>query len=244
MLPKIGIYKFDIESYLCDFKGNVRLSLIGDYILHAATLHAQERGFGYEEMIKDNCTWVLSRMVIEIFEYPQTNDTLVVETWVENVSRFFTQRCFRFLNQNQKIIGYAHTIWAAININTRKPIDILAWSPEISSYVGDIQNFPIEKNCKIPQVHNDNPVFYIVKYSDIDINKHTNSVRYMEHNMDMFDFSILNEKNIRRFEIMYSMESNFGDKLSFYKQEINPNEFLIEIKKEDVSICRSKIIWE
>jgi len=243
MFSKTGSYQFHIESYLCDFKGNVRLPLIGNYMLHAATIHAQERGFGYEVLMKDHLAWVLSRMSVEIYEYPQNEDDLIVETWVENVIRFFTQRCFRLMNQQKKIIGYARTIWAAIDITTRRPIDILVWRPDVCDYLDDTIDCPIEKPGKIAQVHHDHAISYIVKYSDIDINKHMNSIRYLEHNIDLFDLSMFDRKTIRRFEIMYLAESSFGDIVTFYKQEVNPNEFLIETRKEDASICRSRIIW-
>lgn len=244
MLSRTGLYKFHIESYLCDFKGNVRLPLIGNYLLDAATAHAQERGFGYEMMINNNYAWVLSRMAIEIYEYPQNEDILHIETWVDDVTRFFTQRNFRLKNKKGKIIGYSKTIWAAIDINTRRPIDILAWHPDLSNFIDHTIDCPIEKPCKILQTHNNASTLYNVKYSDIDINKHMNSIRYMEHNIDLFDLNILDKKDIKRFEIMYLAESSFGDELVFYKQEVTPDEYLIETKKDGHSVCRSRIIWE
>jgi acyl-ACP thioesterase len=220
------------------------LPLIGNYLLDSATIHAQERGFGYEMMLKNNCAWVLSRMAIEIYEYPQNEDIIYVETWVEDVTRFFTQRSFRLKNDKDQVIGYSRTIWAAININTRRPIDILAWHPDLTDFIDNTIDCPIEKPCKILQTHTETPVLYTVKYSDIDINKHMNSLKYIEHDIDMFELDILEKKNIKRFEIMYLAESSFGDELTFYKQQVNADEYLIETKKNGISVCRSRIFWE
>ncbi len=245
MLPKVGSYTFHIESYVCDFMGKATLPVIGNYILQAATIHAQQRGFGYETIVKDNIAWVLSRLSIEISEYPGYDEDFTVETWVEDVTRFFTQRCFRFINNKGEIIGYARTIWAAIDMNSRRPVDIPSWRPDLSDFVDNNLECPVEKPLKIPAVENIEPFMgYSVRYSDIDINRHMNSIKYIEHTINAFDLEVFKEKVIRKFEIVYLAEGSFGDKLKLYKEGINQNEYLVDTKKEGESICRSRIIWE
>ncbi|GHV22321.1 acyl-ACP thioesterase [Bacteroidia bacterium] len=245
MFPKSGSFKFHIESYVCDFRGKVTLPVIGDFILQAATIHAQARGFGYEAISKDNVAWVLSRLSIEISEYPGYNEDFVVETWIEDVTRFFTQRCFRFINQEGKSVGYARSIWAAIDVKTRRPVDIPVWRPDIAEYIDKTIGCPVEKPAKIPAVEGIEPAIgYSVRYSDIDINCHMNSIKYMEHAINVFDLEMFKQKNICKFEMVYLAEGIFGDKLKLYKQEINPDEFLIDTKKGDESVCRSRIVWK
>ncbi|MDR3340996.1 MAG: acyl-[acyl-carrier-protein] thioesterase [Candidatus Symbiothrix sp.] len=244
MLTKIGSFQFHIESYVCDFTEKATISVMSNFILDAASIHAQQRGFGYEQILKDNVAWVLSRLSIEITEYPGQNQGLTVETWVENVSRFFTQRCFCFINQNGKVIGYARSIWAAIDIKTRRPIDILAWRPDLADYIDAEKICPIEKLAKIPPVNGvEANMGYTVRYSDIDINKHMNSVKYIEHAINTFDLSAFKERYIHKFEIVYLAEGVFGDKLKLYKTQTSDCEFLVDTKKGEESVCRSRIIW-
>jgi acyl-ACP thioesterase len=245
MLPKIGVFQFYIESYVCDFAGKATLPVMANFLLQAASIHAQQRGFGYEQISKDNVTWVLSRLTIEINEYPRYDQNIIVETWVEVVSRFFTQRCFRFISQDHKIIGYARSIWAAIDTTTRRPIDILAWRPDLSDYIDAEKECPIEKLSKIPPVDDIEPAMgYSVRYSDIDINQHMNSVKYIEHVINVFDLSVFREKQIHRFEIVYLQEGIFGNKLKLYKAQISESECLVDTKKGQESICRSRISWK
>jgi Acyl-ACP thioesterase len=244
MLAKVGQFKFHIESYVCDFTGKATLPLFVNLILKAATVHAQERGFGYDEISKDGYAWVLSRLSIEMYEYPEHDQHLVVETWVEDVARFFTQRCFRFTNEEGKTIGYARTIWAAIDMNTRRPIDIPAWRSELIDYIDNTIACPVEKPSRIPTVENVEPsIGYSVRYSDIDINCHMNSIKYIEHTLNIFDLDMFKKNIIRKFEIVYLSEANFGSKLKLYKEEINSKEYLIDTKKDKDSICRSRIVW-
>ncbi|MDR0681894.1 MAG: acyl-[acyl-carrier-protein] thioesterase [Dysgonamonadaceae bacterium] len=245
MFPKVGSFKFHIESYVCDFTGKATLPVVSNFILQAATIHAHERGFGYNNILKDNVAWVLSRLSIEMSEYPEHDEDLTVETWVENVTRFFTQRCFCFINKNKRIIGYARTIWAAIDIETRRPVDIPVWRPDLQDYIEQEKRCPIEKLAKIPSVNGlESSMGYSVRYSDIDINKHMNSVKYMEHIVNTFDLNIFKEKFIHKFEIVYLAEGTFGDKLKLYKQSVSENEYIIDTKKGEESICRSRIIWK
>jgi hypothetical protein len=66
----------------------------------------------------------------------------------------------------------------------------------------------------------------------------------MEHVINVFDLSMFKEKIIHKFEIVFLQEGIFGDKLKLYKQEILENEFLVDTKQGEESICRSRIIWE
>jgi len=244
MLPKVGLFKFHIESYVCDFTEKATITVMSRFLLDAASIHAQQRGFGYEQISKDNVVWVLSRLSIQMYEYPGHNQDITVETWIETVSRLFTQRCFSFINQSGKIIGYARTIWAAIDVQTRRPIDIPAWRPDMLQYVEDEKQCPIEKMNKIPPVDDiDSSMGYTVRYSDIDINKHMNSIKYIEHAVNIFDLNYFSEKFIHKFEIVFLAEGMFGDKLKLYKQNLSENEYIIDTKKGEESICRSRIIW-
>jgi acyl-ACP thioesterase len=229
---------------VCDFTGKATLTVISNFILQAATIHAHERGFGYDNISKDNVAWVLSRLSIEMSEYPGHDEDLTVETWVENVTRFFTQRCFCFIDKENRVIGYARTIWAAIDMETRRPIDIPVWRPDLPDYIVPEKECPIDKLSKIPPVSGVEPCMgYSVRYSDIDINKHVNSVKYIEHIVNTFDLNIFKEKFIRKFEIVYLIEGIFGDKLKLYKQYASENECIIDTKKGEESICRSRISW-
>ena len=60
-IGKVGTYAYQTEVYSLDFRGRLTIPTLGDYLLHAATCHAAERGYGYEDMEARNTAWVLSR---------------------------------------------------------------------------------------------------------------------------------------------------------------------------------------
>jgi len=244
VFSKVEAFTFHIESYQCDFNEKVRLAGIINHLLDASTEHAEKRGFGYTSLKEDGKAWVLSRLAIEIYEYPKIETNLTVKTWVESVCRTFTHRCFSIHDDDGKAIGYAKSIWAAIDMQTRKPVIILDLRPDLNNYIDSNTDCPIDDPTKIPVVTENAYSSFTVRYNDIDINKHVNSVRYIEHIMDTFEMSYFSNKNIRKFEIAYLAESTFGDELTIHKHESEADEFLFEIKNNTTSVCRSRLCWK
>ena len=87
----------------------------------------------------------------------------------------------------------------------------------------------------------------VAKYCDLDLNGHVNSVKYIEHILDLFPKDTYQKNRIQRFEIAYVAESHYDDTLMFYREEVAENEFNIAIKKsesksdEQIEVCRSKV---
>ena len=242
---KIGTYQFVAEPFHVDFNGRLTMGVLGNHLLNCAGFHASDRGFGIATLNEDNYTWVLSRLAVELDEMPYQYENFSVQTWVENVYRLFTDRNFAIIDKDGKKIGYARSVWAMISLNTRKPADLLTLhGGSIVDYVCD-EPCPIEKPSRI-KVTSDRPVATLTaKYSDIDINGHVNSIRYIEHILDLFPIDLYKTKRIRRFEMAYVAESYFGDELSFSCDEANSNEFHVEVMKNGSEVvCRSKVIFE
>ena len=241
---KIGTYQFVAEPFHVDFNGRLTMGVLGNHLLNCAGFHANDRGFGIATLNEDNYTWVLSRLAIELDEMPYQYENFSVQTWVENVYRLFTDRNFAIIDKDGKKIGYARSVWAMINLNTRKPADLLTLhGGSIVNYVCD-EPCPIEKPSRI-KVTSDQPIATLTaKYSDIDINGHVNSIRYIEHILDLFPIEMYKEKRIRRFEMAYVAESYYGDTLSFYREQTGENEYDVEVKKNGSEVVvRSKVIF-
>lgn len=241
---KIGTYSFVAEPFHVDFTGRLTMGVLGNHLLNCAGFHATERGFGIATLNESNYTWVLSRLAIEVEEMPLQYESFSVQTWIENVYRLFTDRNFAILNKDGKPIGYARSIWAMISMDTRKPADLLSLhNGSIVDYICQ-KECPIEKPGRIKVNQKELAGEVVTKYSDIDINGHVNSIRYIEHILDLFPLEIFREKRIRRFEMAYNAESYYGDTLAFYKEQVSENEYDIEVKKNGQEVVvRSKVIF-
>lgn len=245
MNSKIGNYQFVAEPFHVDFTGHLTMGVLGNHLLNCAGFHATERGFGIGTLNEENYTWVLSRLAVELDEMPCQYEAFSIQTWVENVYRLFTDRNFAILDKEGRKIGYARSVWAMISLNTRKPADLLTLHEGgITEYVCD-EPCPIEKPSRIKVVSQEAADVLTAKYSDIDINGHVNSIRYIEHILDLFPFDIYRTKRIRRFEMAYVAESYYGDTLSFYLDEGGNDTYQVEVRKNAGEVvCKAKVVFD
>lgn len=249
MLNKIDIHPIYIEPFHVDFTGRVFMGVLGNHLLNAAGNHSQKRGWGISALNETRHTWVLSRLSIEMMEMPRNYQHCQVRTWVESVMKLFTTRNFAIEDAEGRPMGYARSVWAMIDMETRRPCDLL------NLYDGDILNYAVSEEENICPIEGHGRFRFrdaqLVRtigtyYSDVDINGHINSIKYIEHILDLFTREQM-ERGIRRFEIAYKAESYMGDALSFYIQPVSEDEIDIEVRKNvtddtpgDV-VCQAKV---
>ena len=219
---------------------------LGNHMLNAADFHSTDRGFGMRYLLTINRSWVLSRLAIEMEEMPKMYTKFKVETWVESAMRYFTSRNFRVVGEDGQVFGYGRSIWAMIDTETRQPTDIFAIdNGAINNWIVKDKECPIDKGGRV-KMDNDAELVRTIDtyYNDVDINGHINSVKYIEHVLDLWDMAWYKEHGIKRFEIAYVAEAHAGDKLSFYMEEENASTFNVRIVRGDgTECCRSKIVF-
>ena len=245
-MEKVATSHFICEPFHSDFSGHLTLSVLGNHLLNCAGQHASARGFGMKYLMTINRSWVLSRLAIEMEEMPKMYTKFNVETWVESAMRYFTSRNFRVVGEDGQVFGYGRSIWAMIDTETRQPTDLFAIdNGAINNWIEKDKECPIDKGGRVKMGDEAQLVRTIdTNYSDIDINGHINSVKYIEHVLDLWDIDWYQQHAIKRFEIAYVAEAHQGDKLSFYKEQIAENEYCVRICKDDnVETCRSKVVF-
>ena len=232
------------EPFHCDFSGRLFMGHLGNHMLNAADFHSTDRGFGMRYLLTIQRSWVLSRLAIEMEEMPRMYTKFNVETWVESAMRYFTSRNFRVVDNDGKVYGYGRSIWAMIDTESRQPTDIFAIDDgAINKWIEKDKECPIDKGGRVKMGDGAELVRTIdTYYNDVDINGHINSVKYIEHVLDLWDLDWYREHAIKRFEIAYVAEAHAGDKLSFYREQTGEQEYCIRICKDgDVETCRSKV---
>jgi acyl-ACP thioesterase len=254
-MEKIGSYEFLAEPFHCDFSQRLFMGHLGNHMLNAADFHSSARGFGMKYLLTINRSWVLSRLAIEMDEMPMQYTKFNVETWVESAMRYFTSRNFRVvapITQEgtgeviEKVYGYGRSIWAMIDTESRQPTDIFSIdNGAINNWIVNDKECPIDKGGRVKMSDGAEFVHTIdTYYSDVDINGHINSVKYIEHVLDLWPLDWYRTHRIRRFEIAYVAEAHAGDKLSFYREQTADNEYCVRICKDgDVETCRSKVVF-
>ena len=259
-MDKVGSYQFMAEPFHCDFSGRLFMGHLGNHLLNAADFHSSARGFGMQYLMTIKRSWVLSRLAIEMEEMPQMYTQFNVETWVESAMRFFTSRNFAIVgqqptansqdptanSQQPKVYGYGRSIWAMIDTESRQPTDLFAIdNGAINNWIVKDKECPIDKGGRVKMSDEAQLLRTIdTYYNDVDINGHINSVKYIEHVLDLWTADWYREHQIRRFEIAYVAEAHAGDQLSFYREQTADDEYCVRILRTDgTECCRSKVTF-
>lgn len=272
LLDKVGCYEFLAEPFHCDFASRLFMGHLGNHLLNAADFHSNDRGYGMNYLMPRHKTWVLSRLAIEMQEMPKSYDKFTVETWVESAMKYFTSRNFKICasasdvsEETEKVYGYGKSVWAMIDTETRQPVDIFSIHDGlIKEYIETEKPCPIAASSRVKMGKDAELVRTIhTYYNDVDVNGHINSVKYIEHVLDLFDLDYYKTHFLQRFEIAYVAESHQGDLLNFYLEKVENDgktekdasvnepqkmeEFCIKITKisqnsdVEVEVVRSKV---
>jgi acyl-ACP thioesterase len=241
-MNKVGVYDYSTEVYSLDFMGKLTIPALCNYLLHSATKHAYERGYGYSQMVSRNTTWVLSRMAIEILNYKRLSEPIRIFTWIDSIERIFTNRCFEVCSHDGETLAYSRSVWAAINIETRRPTSLGGLGME---------DYVTERPCRVSPFHKFsqpdlsvlNPVIYDVKYSDLDINRHLSSIKYIESMLDLFDISYYENSSISGFGIIFNHECRYGMRLKLYKEKLDDSKYITLIVHEDKTACSAEVTF-
>lgn len=234
-MRKIDVTPIVVDPFNTDFQQRWNWTTLGKALLNAAENHAKARGFGMMELNGNHYTWVLARLTIEMVNMPMVYTKLNVSTWIESIYSLFTNRNFSITAADGTVYGYARSVWAMIDYDTRQPAQLEQMEGQaFEPYLFPEQPCPIEKAGRVRPLNDDDYICSLdTRYSDIDMNSHVNSIKYVEHMMDLFPMEAYqNGRNLRRLEIAYMAESYYGDRLSLFRRQVDEDTFEVEIRKD------------
>lgn len=191
-------------------EGEMPVTLAAERVIEMATNHADLLGVGYEAMVKENQAWVLSRLSIEMTRYPAVNEDYRVTTWVSSFNRRFSERDFEISTADGSPLGYARTIWAAIDLSSRGVGEL-----DIVTRLGDVI---VDRPCPMASVPRLGQIAdgyrrsdYRFNYRDIDFNRHVNSVAYIRLLLDAWTLEYHDLYRVKRIDTAYIHEARYGD---------------------------------
>lgn len=233
----------------CNAEGEMSLTLLTSKLIDIATSHANLLGIGNPDMPDDHSGWVLSRLTIEMREYPKKDSNYRITTWVEGWNRHFSERVFCIKNaDNDEILGYARSIWMVLDTLTRANagLDRLSFDKELISD-RDCPIDPPEKHRLIvmpDEIDQPSPrilvashpaMSYIFRYSDLDAYRHVNTVRYIGLLMNQIPLEIHDKNIIRRIELSFLQEGEYGKEIEILRADLNEPErsYAYLLRKKD-----------
>lgn len=235
-----GKYTYQVQPREVDLKKRATIMGLGDSILHTAGEDADRNGFGIRLLHKENKAWVLSRMAIEVDRYPNEYETYTITTWVNEVGRLMTVRNFVLHDAQGVEMARAITQWAMIDMQTRQALDLRTNLTYAQAVIG--LESPMERPRRIANVVPTEQEHHRIRYSDIDFNQHTNSMRYVQWMVDMLTLEELTTNEILRLDINFQHETRYGQEVDILLQRTS-DDALFEVTHAEQIACKASITW-
>jgi len=193
---------------------NGKLSLTGLSLIlqRAAVEHAEHLGFGYSEISKDNVSWVLFRLNIELFRLPEWKEKIRIQTWPREIIGLAAFRDFILLSEKGEVLCNASSEWLVIDLTTRRPqrMDRFKELAHLNTATKALTYKPSSLNTKCDFT----PLFNVTtRHSDLDLNGHTNARKYFDW-LDDAIYQVHKEKEISFLQMNYLNECHLGEEIT------------------------------
>jgi acyl-ACP thioesterase len=217
-----------------------------NYLQHAAGEHAAKLGFGFDDLIKKNLAWILSRYHIKVARYPELGDKIEVSTWPSGKQGIFALRDFEMKDEEGHCLLVATTSWILLNLGKKQPARLEDFLPEHltldkHALKDDFPSLPLLEKAE-------REIYLRVLMKDLDLNRHVNNVVYIQWALEAAPEDVLNCKRPIDIEVSYKAEAFYGEEVisRIQRQESERDlVFLHQIvnRKTGAELTRLRTVW-
>lgn len=234
---------FTITPGDADFNQRLRISSLINLYIHSASLHATELGLGYIHLGELGMGWFLSRFKISINNLPEWPGELSIQTWPKGLDRLYYIRDAEFYDSENIKFASLTSGWMMIDKKTKRPK--LHEVQRESLYYNQhkhavIETIPTLKSGDKPDLS----VEYKVRYTDIDMNHHLTTIRYIDFMFDTYDIDFISRLQNFEFTVNFIKEIPFNSDIIMHRYDNSSSHLFELINKSNDTICfRGELIW-
>ncbi len=235
-----------IPCYDTDVSYRLKPTAFMNLAQEIAEKSANTLGFGYDELIKHNTAWILSRVRVIFTDTPKWKDEVTLQTWHKGLDRLFYLRDFIIKDARGNDRVKATTSWLVLDLESRSVVRHPQLNDEgtvcresVIDTPADRVRMPRNAAPELVRVHE-------VSYSDVDYNGHTNNAMYMQWSMNSVGYEITSARPVKEFTINFNHETKIGEKVEIYRVREEREDGLhvfVEGKVGDVSSYIVEIIF-
>jgi acyl-ACP thioesterase len=243
--PRIWAETFKVHSYEVDFTQRATLTTLCHYFQEAAWNHAELLGVGYNQLQTERRLWVLSRLLIELKDYPRWGDHVTVRTWPRRARSVFAMRDFRILDASASVLAAGTSAWLVLDSTTRKPLradKILAHFTDLSedqALERDPEKLPVVNQQGTPDTT------FTASYSDMDVNRHANYAWYIGCALNSHPVTFHGNFEPASLEVNYLGETAGGETIALRTDAGTDHQYMHSIVKINSAeeVCRLRVRW-
>lgn len=188
--------------------GTIAVPALCTYLQEVAGHHADALGVSMQRLRADEKAWALSRLDLELVHHPTWADELRIETWPSGLDRLYATREF-LLSVDGAPVGRSTSRWFVLDTERRRPV-----RPPRSLY-------DLETPDRTPALAHDlddlsgperidHERSWTAHYHDLDLNRHVNSIRYLEWALGTLPDAFLNTHQCTGVALQFRAEATLG----------------------------------
>lgn len=232
-----SVFRYTVEPESVDFTSRASVSSMFNMILHAAGKDAHRRGFGIDVLAERNFGWVLSRMCLELDRMPAEYEEFTLHTWIGGYNRLISTRNFTLTDKEGNEFGRAVSQWCMLDFDTRMPLDMNTLAKVHDGTIVDAPS-PCDAPKRIGTIGSEPIAERKVAYSDIDFNRHMNTMRYIDFAFDTLPIEVPEKLQAMRMDMNFMKEARYGDSLILACEE-NDAQYNFEFRNgAGEALCR------
>lgn len=246
MTEKTLQHQYTIPCYDTDASWHLKPASFMNYAQEAAGQHAIILGFGYDELIRTNTAWILSRMHIKFLDTPKWRDQVTLTTWHKGLNRLFYLRDFIMADAQGNAIIKATTSWLVLNLETRRLVRDPELMDEGTVNAEHVLEAPADKVQMPKDIVPEMVMEHVVSYSDVDANAHANNAMYMQWAMDAVEYSMTSAHQVKELTINFNHETKAGDLVKIYRAVVEKEDgvhVFVEGKVEETSSFTVELVF-
>jgi acyl-ACP thioesterase len=230
-----------IRAFDVDANNRLKVSTIFDYFQDAASNDAERRNFGYQVFIPMSLYWVLSWMKIECIEFPKFSDEVKIQTWGKKQHKLYSMRDYLLINPKSEIICKGTSAWLLLDSKTLRPKILPELFPNIKML--DSKDAITDLPQKI-KPYKENEIIYSsqIRYSDIDLNQHTNNAKYIELMLNCYDEEFHKNHILKTLTVSFNSQTKYNDQIQLRKGMGDSNSLTHFIEAKNIN--SEKIVFQ
>jgi acyl-ACP thioesterase len=242
--PPVWTERLRIRSYDVDSSRRATVPSLCRYFLEAAWNHAEALGLGFTHLRSQGKFWVLARLRCEVQQELAWGDEVILRTWPRGIKIAFALRDFELTDESGRRFAAGSSAWLALESVSKRPQRLHKLLPSLDAFNGEaaLGRDP-EKLEDNETWDSDYPV--TAGYSDIDVNQHVNSSRYIGWMLDSYPVGFHFQHGLRILEVNYLSEAREGEQLRVRTHRTDAAVYSHSlIKPSGSEVCRARLEWD
>ncbi len=245
-VPREWKERYEVKVYESDNLERGGLVTLFNYFQNTAWSHYNQVDKVRGPFLSKNQIWAMTRVEVQLSRPARWQEVVEVETWSRGLERMMAFRDFIIRDPAGRTIAAGTATWVVIDLESKR---VQRLSEIAGRWPSKPDTFSINKNAdKVDPLGNPEAGEpFLVRYSDMDLNHHVNSSRYIQWMLDSFGREFLERYEISRAEINYLDEAVPGDEVFTGSERVSdtPVVFLANVTRRGngKELCRARFTF-